>query len=381
MLPGNGKRWHIRQPLLKLAYALMIIDSVLEVTQLFAAADMLFTWTKCIMLFFLFAHFMTEWRFSKSKLILACMLVALISVSATQNSSFMLFKLFLFLLALRRVNIHEIIRIDLLVRLAILVIMAGLSLAGALKMYFDTRLALGFNNPNYLGLIILDVFVEVIFLKGTLSRIKINELIIMAAVVAFLSQLNISRTMVLCSLIAVVLIVLTKLNAKIIFNKWMPFVSPLAALGSYLSVILFKAGNPFFRELNVVVSNRLYWLSLYLDNFKIRLFGQNIVDFRESRPFDNGYMRLLIEHGVIVFAIVIILYFLLIKKCIEERNENALICVIVFIFYGISESWLMNVSFNFTLLLFSKVIWQEPIAQGMPKRRYRSNQGTTSGFL
>ena len=323
---------------------------------------MLFTWTRNIMLFLLFAHFVTEWRFSRGKLIIACILGVLLFISAAKTSNFVLIKLFLLLLALRKTNMQEIVRIDLLVKLVILIITASQALTGSLKMYSTKRLELGFSNPNDLGMIILGIFTDAIFLKAALSRIKIKDLIIMVAIIAWLSQLNISRTMVLCALIAVVLIVLGKINPKIILNKAMPSMAILAALGSYLLAVLYKLGNPLFKELNKIMSDRIYWSALYLDSFKIRLFGQDISDFRKGRPFDNAYLRLLIEHGVIVFVIVITLYFLLIKKCIEEKNAIALICAVVFIFYGISEGYLMDVSFNFTLLMFSKVIWKEPIA-------------------
>lgn len=151
------------------------------------------------------------------------------------------------------------------------------------------------------------------------------------------------------------------------------FISLLASFPCILSFVLVYLYSSnlkivgFFDEL---LSHRISLAYSILDNYGISLLGQYIplVSTTEARRtgltalvLDNAYMHLLLRYGVVLFVVFILFYSYFIYISFEEKGILSML--IVFLYCGITETWLIRIEIDFLLVLFIPILLSNKLNQ------------------
>ena len=73
--------------------------------------------------------------------------------------------------------------------------------------------------------------------------------------------------------------------------------------------------------------------------------------------------------GILFTVILCILYYIAVKKMIKQGDRAALLCILMFACYGITEGFLSNIFRNFSLLFLANIICNDMpalIGKGIP---------------
>jgi hypothetical protein len=172
-----------------------------------------------------------------------------------------------------------------------------------------------------------------------------------------------------------------KIRRKIL--KASNFLYLCAFLFSYFSARYFDLSNRYFRSLDRLLSNRLRLSQIFINRYPINAFGSRLqftigqgVTFEEYELLDNGYLRLLLESGLL-FTILMFFYYRWINKRMTESGF-ALFPIIssVFFMYGITEWFFLSLPFNiFVLLGGSLFLRKQEIHKNVKNRNVERNVG------
>lgn len=351
-----------------IAYSLMIISDILNYTymgRLIGSGNVrtiveLFTYA------FFIVNFFINLKIKQVNLVYLIGCSVVILVSAFFSKLYLFVKMLLCVISMVPIKAKKIIKYDMHFRSICMLIIICLSLIGLFPIYSSAmrdgklRMILGFNHPNHLGLYFMIVLMEYLFLNY--SKITVKKMLVLSAIIIALPIYTISRTIYFSVISILVLFVFAKINPKFLRCKswvWLP----IAILAINLwCIINYDSSSGFWNELNLLLSGRLYIANRYYEIFGITWFGQffeylgNKINWGTDY-LDNAYMLLAISYGVFVLAMFVITYCKIIKSAIKREDAALLICIIVFLIYGTSELYMINIGFNFTLIYFSDYIY------------------------
>lgn len=137
---------------------------------------------------------------------------------------------------------------------------------------------------------------------------------------------------------------------------------PLLFILSYISVLFFNNGNSFIHEVNVLLNYRIGFISNFLSDYNINLFGNQIImtgsGFGTSTGqdysfLDNGYFFTLLRNGVVITFFIIIGFSL-----VAFKSSNIVInYILVFIaINALIEPRFISFEYNPFLLLIGIVL-------------------------
>lgn len=122
------------------------------------------------------------------------------------------------------------------------------------------------------------------------------------------------------------------------------------------------------KNIDRLLSKRIYYTEQYLQKYDINLFGQKIetVSTVQSRLLnispqilDNSYIVLLLKFGIILLFCSCLLLSLRLKLSYRERDKLLIIILIIFMIVGLFENWLIKINYNPFILSFSSLIYRE----------------------
>lgn len=264
----------------------------------------------------------------------------------------------LMLCALKDVDLKKVFKVSLVSLTLIVSLLAILSLAGvtgtvSVTQNFgrggihsnfsedETRFYMGYIHPNtwahavFMGfLLVVAAFYEKIDWKG---------ITLLALANYALYRLAVSRTCFLCGIVLVILLLWAK-YAQVVFDFILIRIGVLLGVSSLWCIIFtVNADLKNSWEWEVidwkVFTGRISQAQLYFQEFGLSLFGRRIPDQLESgHVLDMGYMRMLLENGVIIFGIMFLgTMALLVYAFIKKRND-IVIATICICMYGIYEN-------------------------------------------
>ena len=136
-------------------------------------------------------------------------------------------------------------------------------------------------------------------------------------------------------------------------------VFPVALVVSFCSV--FFLPDKIFNILNRVFNNRLILAKYYLIPENIKIFGNNLESITTGMyTLDNSYLFSFIIYGIIVFAVLVVLYMCMMKEMIVKKKNKELVLTACMLIAGITEPFLFNSSFkNLTLFFLGAYLWKE----------------------
>ena len=227
------------------------------------------------------------------------------------------------------------------------------------------RYALGFSSPNTLGAIYLSLMISFIYIMPRILYKK-TTLGILTIITAALYLISSSRTSMMLSFFIIIYLFAENLfggrffyNEKII-NSIMILILFLGVTLPFINLFL-DDGLSFFNKL---LSGRLDMATHFINEYGISTLGKSIpetssleIDYGdfikvEEWVLDNGYIRILLNQGMLFFTIFI---FFIVNNVIRHdfKEDNKFVVVfLVILFYGILERYSFNI-FVFPYLLFA----------------------------
>lgn len=135
-------------------------------------------------------------------------------------------------------------------------------------------------------------------------------------------------------------------------------------IGRYTYVLIFLftiltalnyGDNQLIDTLNDLLTGRIYYNNLLLTSFTPPLLGSSF--YSEHAIIDNGVMVLLYEGGLLAFVWFSYYLIKLANKLYHEGQKEKLSMLICFLIYNLTESFLISVSVNISLLFIQEVIF------------------------
>lgn len=369
----NRKKWVF--PLVDFSYYMLILNLILDlrlgVTAIRGYDDSFFHhYLQIMTLFFALLNIFAR-KYSKKYLLAIILGVFPGAITyITTNSSLMFFSM-LAIFLIGDTDVESVLKEVFLIYVFVFlfanvaafvgVIPNGMSyvLEGTKKCYF-----FGYNNPNSyasaLGIIVL--------LYWTIKRNKLTKnKVIGGMIIQIINYLiTSSRTSIFISVVVVLFFMFLKNSYfRKILRNWSVWIFTDFVLLNGLSILMYMMigrGNILVDIINDGIFNGrigLAWKALY--EYKLSLFGEQIdISYVASRTnyfaLDNGFVIILLYYGIIGFATVFIIYYLLMKH-LRDKEEYILIIVgIAFIIWTMYEGTMATLESNFVYLFLGKYL-------------------------
>lgn len=302
-------------------------------------------------------------------ILLGC--IALSAVASFFSRDLTIFVDFSIVLGVTRVNFKQMIKADFCARIITLCLILVLFFFNKLQnvvSYRDgvERVSLGFNQPNMLGMFVLVIILEWLYIRK--AKIHFEDIAIIMLAAYIIENYSNSRTSLYALGITLIILFLYKLifmkQRKKVFLSFTAYIVPFfMAISFFCSYFFEKISVINWGLIDDLFSKRLSLASLYLQTYGVKLFGQTIVIVSQqmssffnipANTLDNAYMSLIIKFGFLVCAIFILLEFFFTKYAINS-DPLLVIFIMVFAFIGLSETTFYYVEYNFTILGFSLI--------------------------
>lgn len=298
---------------------------------------------------------------------------ALLLIAYLRSGYNHLIYLLLALLGMRNVSSARIIRFDFVVRVLLMCVVIFSSLTGITENYVTwrtgsttLRYSLGYNHPNTLASMCLVLMLEEAWLHQ--RKFSIGHAVLIWSAAAILYRITSNRTAILLmAVFPVLLIAYSHARHRNKHKTSRGIYQLLFLIMVALSFLMMQSEHPLMKGLDALLSNRFSNAKRIYDQYGISLLGQHVVltSVKTARMMhtsiallDIAYLRMLIQAGPLVVALVAMLYFRLMKfTCLMSDGYTLLIVVLLMIF-GLCESTFNNVYMNFTLVLACQVLYE-----------------------
>lgn len=226
----------------------------------------------------------------------------------------------------------------------------------------ELRHSLGFIHPNTLGMMVLTMSFEMIYVFRRFEKYVIPIAFLLNYVV---NQVCLSRTSLLVCTLFIIFYIVLKLVAKydntrfIIYFLWtiIVFTFTCMLLASYL-----YGDNLLLKQLDELLSNRIAMGHAYLSEYGINLFGAPISEllreetryWKDTSILDSAYLRIVIKYGMLAFCLILFIVLKQISKFVYAKDWLIVSLLLAMLIFGITEMTIYNFFLIPVLLLFLK---------------------------
>lgn len=267
------------------------------------------------------------------------------------------------LAGMKNVEVNDVFKKMYYVRLLTFVAVITLSLAGIIEnekisMWrsggISERYSLGFGHPNTLH---LTFFILVaLYMYNKYEKLKILDYSIIIVLNLTLYQFSVSRTGMIVTMLLVVFFLISKIKGvnKIIIK--LPIIIFIILLIFSFATGLLYGKVRIMDKLNDILNGRVAYSHYYLQTYGFSLFGSNTKNDTNAL-FDNGYLYMYVQFGIIGLAYLSILYLKIFKKIMKTLDVKKAVLSICFLIYIFTESFSPNIFMNIILLLAADTIF------------------------
>lgn len=320
---------------------------------------------KVLVVFIFLAKLVFVDKYSKYKLVFYFIALFFLFLDAILIDNNTLFFSTLIALSAYNVDFDKIVKVDVKVRILLLLSVIGMSLLGVLPNFAkfingSFKQAFGFTHPNVLCFFVITILLEFMFIN---KKNNLKYIIINIVVIYLLTVFCFSRTSVFAYVLIFIVNIIVKNKEKFFNERIVKFtfilLPLLITLFTFIVIIGYGKGNEISRIMDIVLTERIKTGYNFYNDYGIHLFGNEIktVVTREALSlgvktniFDMGYLRLIINYGILVSIIVISLLCALQKSILKNKEYKLLLISTFFIITGFAENNLFNIIMNFTLI-------------------------------
>lgn len=226
--------------------------------------------------------------------------------------------------------------------------------------------AYGFINPNTFAAALFEVCMMALYLQRKKMGVWTTIGIFMIAVGNY--ALSKSRTpfFISCFVCSILFIyVFLKANKIRLKVRWDKIIGFGVFFFAGLFFITIKFNIDFFQKNGSLLSSRLGLIYSYYKQYGLSLLGKPIVT-QAGRTLDVAYVYILLAFGLVFFFLFLYCYIKLIMFYAQKKDYVTILIIVAYLIYGIAETTLLRVEFNFTLLLINLIVWS-------PKEKLKEN--------
>ena len=284
---------------------------------------------------------------------------------------------FLTICALKNVDLKKIFKTALISLSFIVVLMAILALLGVTGTVsvtenfgrgdqistIETRYYMGYIHPNTWAQAVFTIFLLAVL--NFYEKINWKGIVLLLLANYGLYRLAVSRTCFLCGIAMVVLLIWAKYGRKL-FDFIVIRIGIIAGITAIWSII-------FTCKVNIqeslawtiidwkIFTGRLAQAQAYLENCGLSIFGVRVPDILPNGyVLDMGYMRMLLENGVIIFALMFLMTICVLLYAFKQKRNDIVIVVICICLYGIYENLaIAQVPANLILYYVAALLFQK----------------------
>lgn len=234
------------------------------------------------------------------------------------------------------------------------------------------RYYMGFAHANAFANLAMQM--TALYLYLNFKRIRNYQLFLLVVFNYWVYTLAYSRTSLMLSLALTICFFINKYAGYLHFKriwKWMTenlakVLLVVGVAGSVLLAINYEKVRSFsLLQSYDTLLTRIRLISAAMNIYEITLFGQsiNLVNSAiysqvasDAAVIDNAFIYSLLHFGVVNTVLIIWGYIRSIKKARNEKDIAFILCAIVFIISGFTEKYFVDLTYNFTLLMFSSII-------------------------
>lgn len=296
-----------------------------------------------------------------------------------------LFYLLILFLGCENIDAERCLRVDFWARLflsLIVVLCAVLSISENYVTYRTgsevLRYSMGFNHPNTLAAVVLSLIMEDAYRNR--RRGAPVYCMLLWGIAGGIYMLTANRTAVTILVLFPVLLLWSGRKHKqgpgslnlAIARLW-----PWAACILTIGMMLYCRKAPFLWKLDELFGNRYYNAQRLYLQYGIPILGQHVelISVKISRLqgemialLDVGYLRMLLQGGVMSLILFLITECAGIIKTAEKNDNSLFLIFFLFSLFGLFESGVNNPFLNFTLLYGVKALYELGLARTEEER-------------
>lgn len=343
-----------------LAYSLFLAYSFLGHISVF---DTIFEILNLFVIFILFICFLLSNSYKLRELFLLVGFLIFAIVVSSKSQYYALFKLMMFLSAMKYVDFKKLIQIDSKIRIILILFTLFLFKIGVAPNVLYSmsdgtlRESFGFTNPNIFAFHLFVYAIELIYIRD--FKMSVGYVVFLLILYFFIGSVIKCRTAVLMLVFMMLLVLLYNYFPKIFYNKLVKFIMcngvSIFALMTFIFVTLYAQGNAKIVSLNTLLSNRLGRIVIFANKFDVTLLGQDISILEMS--LDNSYAFICLCCGILVSLLFLVSMTYLMYKLYKRNNVPLAIILFGFFLYGFSEHIWINFNYNVFMLAFHFLIY------------------------
>lgn len=309
-----------------------------------------------------------------TNIILAVIGLLLITCSIFSRSYELIWS-YLFIVSAENTSIKNIPKVVFYCSVLILLFVIALYVAGIANAVVITRSnsaelrsSLGFYHPNRLVEVYLLAVISYLMYK--FKKVKFIDFCLISLGCLVLYTVTGTRTALLAVAAVLAVFLLTQwmgTKKRNLSSAVVPITFLIVSLASVGSALLYDENNQILSLINDALSGRLVYPSALYSAVGVPLFGMNMegtpnlisnVPYFSSSivPIDNYYNHVLFYNGPLIILIEFFALCLTAKFAPYKENENYYIGLLVCIILGISESYVGDIAFNFSIILVSRAV-------------------------
>lgn len=220
------------------------------------------------------------------------------------------------------------------------------------------RWGLGYSHPNVLHIsyLVLVMFIVCVFQARYNWKLALG--LMAGNILIFVYSLSSTGVIVVTAFLALSLYWMRRRRMGRAEMLLVRLVLPVFLIYSLLAPVLLS--GKAFDFVNDLTNTRLnlakYFLTLQLPT----LFGTRVADIvTDKLTMDNSYVFAFVTYGMVLFAVIVIAYFLLIRRLCKEQRGMELCVILCSLFAGLTEPFLFNTSFkNISLLYMQELLFE-----------------------
>ena len=314
-------------------------------------------------------------KYSKKAFVMIILLCIFSIISYYFSKDISLLLLLLFIIGAKNIELKSFIKRDMYLKIVFTIIVVFLYYIGFTENFIISRAtgsireSMGFAHPNVFGSFVFSICCDYLYLKmNSKQNLKYIIVIIMLCVIYIFSD---SRTSIISLLFLMAYdFFYNRINKKIFDKKIIKHITKNVILyGLIFTLILtylYQINNKIGVFINDNTSQRLAWISKFINAYNYNLFGHDfkIVGTYNSLQsgqnqwiLDNSYVYLILKFGVLGFGIFYFFFRKLIEKLLSNKNYTLIIIILSFCIYGFMETGLFRLQYNSFLILFSLLIY------------------------
>ncbi len=198
-----------------------------------------------------------------------------------------------------------------------------------------------------------------------------------SAVALLFYQFTYCRTGVAVFFFCWALIILEKLVKSRKIKFLLVLSVPAGALFSFVTMVLYDAGNPFMKLMSHLVSGRIYIMNGYYKELGISLIPrtQELFYANYYGLIDNTYMFVLLYCGVFVALFFFVTVCVTLYRLWKRGNYKELVMITGMALYGVLEQYVMNGFMNVFILLCGILLYPNLLEEGDKNGKEDENSG------